>query len=73
MSGTSAHPHHLPIASERIQVGHKTFYIDLKENHLGRYLKITESSTVRRDTLLIPMELATSFLEVLTRLSQENI
>ena len=37
-------PHKIddPLASEKVQVDRKVFFLDLKENERGRFLKITE-------------------------------
>jgi hypothetical protein len=35
-------------------IDRKVFYLDLKENHRGRFLKITEDSGGRRNTVLLP-------------------
>lgn len=42
------------ILSERIQVERKQFFLDLKENPRGRFLRITEDVKGRRDTIIIP-------------------
>lgn len=39
-----------PIASEKIAIERKLFFLDLKENQRGRFLKITEDVGGRRDT-----------------------
>ena len=36
-----------PLASEKIQVDRKVFFLDLKENQRGRFLKITEDVSGR--------------------------
>lgn len=59
---------HAPIASEKITIDRKIFFIDLKENNRGRFFKITEDVGGRRDTLMLPIEAATEFLEALGRL-----
>lgn len=38
-----------PIASEKIAHERKLFFLDLKENDRGRFLKITEDVAGRRD------------------------
>ncbi|KAJ7527080.1 hypothetical protein O6H91_16G035700 [Diphasiastrum complanatum] len=38
-----------------LQVEHKTFYFDLKENPRGRYLKISEKSSGSRSTIIVPV------------------
>ncbi len=55
------------LATEKISVEHKVFFLDLQENHRGRYLKITEDVGGRRDTLIIPIEAAAEFSSALQR------
>ena len=43
-----------PLRSERITIEHKTFYLLLKENMRGRFLRITEESNGKSDTIIIP-------------------
>ena len=43
-----------PIASEKVAIERKIFFLDLKENQRGRFLKITEDVGGRRDTIIIP-------------------
>jgi hypothetical protein len=43
-----------PIASEKVVIDRKIFFLDLKENHRGRFLKITEDVGGRRDTIVLP-------------------
>ena len=59
---------HAPIASEKITIDRKIFFIDLKENNRGRFFKITEDVGGRPDTRILPNEAATEFLEALGRL-----
>jgi hypothetical protein len=61
---------HTPIASEKIVSDRKVFFIDLKENSRGRFLKITEDVAGRRDTIMLPMPAVPEFLEALTRLAE---
>lgn len=56
------------IASEKIDVDRKVFFLDLQENHRGRYIKITEDVGGRRDTIIVPIEAAVLFSEALQRL-----
>jgi hypothetical protein len=42
-------------ASEKIVIDGKMFYLDLQQNHRGRFLKITEISGERRESLMIPV------------------
>lgn len=57
-----------PIASEKIATERKLFYLDLKENQRGRFLKITEDVGGRRDTIILPTEAFQEFLTALERL-----
>src|SRR5438552_17733887 len=42
------------LKTERIQIERKTFVFALKENPRGRFLRITEDVSGRRDTIIIP-------------------
>ncbi len=44
------------------------FFLDLKENQRGRFLKITEDVGGRRDTIMLPAPAFREFLEALQRL-----
>ena len=57
-----------PIASEKVAIERKIFFLDLKENHRGRFLKITEDVGGRRDTIMLPAPVFKEFLEALQRL-----
>ena len=57
-----------PIASEKVTIERKIFFIDLKENQRGRFLKITEDVGGRRDTIMLPAEALRDFLEAMQRL-----
>lgn len=46
----------------------KIFFLDLKENNRGRFLKITEDVGGRRDTIMLPAPAFKDFLEALQRL-----
>jgi hypothetical protein len=69
MSTESTFPH-TPIASEKIVTDRKTFFVDLKENSRGRFLKITEDVGGRRDTIMMPIPALPEFLEALQRLQE---
>jgi hypothetical protein len=60
--------HSAPIASEKIAYERKIFFLDLKENQRGRFLKITEDVGGRRDTIVLPAEAFKDFTEALERL-----
>jgi hypothetical protein len=57
-----------PIASEKITIGRKIFFLDLKENQRGRFLKITEDVGGLRNTIMLPAEGFKDFVEALERL-----
>ena len=59
-----------PIASEKITVDRKIFFLDLKENNRGRFLKITEDVGGRRDTIMLPAEAFADFAAALQRLME---
>jgi hypothetical protein len=59
---------HESIASERVDIERKKFFLDLKENARGRVFKITEDVGGRRDTLMLPAEAAAEFLAALQRI-----
>lgn len=61
-------PSNPPIASEKIAIDRKVFFLDLKENPRGRFLKITEDVGGRRDTIMLPREAFQDFAEALARL-----
>ncbi|MEO6789063.1 MAG: PUR family DNA/RNA-binding protein [Chthoniobacteraceae bacterium] len=57
-----------PLASEKLSIDRKVFFLDLKENDRGRYVKITEDVGGRRDTIMVPMAAVKEFHELLGRL-----
>jgi hypothetical protein len=57
-----------PIATEKVTIDRKVFFLDLKENQRGRFLKITEDVGGRRDTIMLPSAAFRDFLEALARL-----
>ncbi|MDD5350067.1 MAG: PUR family DNA/RNA-binding protein [Chthoniobacteraceae bacterium] len=56
------------LATEKIEVEYKTFFLDLQENHRGRFLRITEDAGGRRETVIVPIENATEFTETVKRI-----
>ena len=57
-----------PLASEKLTTDRKVFFLDLKENDRGRFIKITEDVGGRRDTIMLPITAARDFHEMLGRL-----
>ncbi|MBL9116810.1 MAG: DNA-binding protein [Verrucomicrobiaceae bacterium] len=59
---------HNVLHSEKIVSDRKIFFLDLKENERGRFIKITEDVRGRRDTIMLPIETALDFTEALQRI-----
>jgi len=57
------------IKSDKIETKRKTFFLDLKANNMGRYVKISERSSGKRSTIIIPEENVTEFVDKLHGLS----
>jgi hypothetical protein len=57
------------LASERITVEHKIFLFDLKQNQRGRFVRITEESNGRRNSIILPVsgvpDFARAFAQIL--------
>ncbi|CAN1245539.1 Transcription factor Pur-alpha 1 [Linum grandiflorum] len=47
-----------------LQVEHKLFYFDLKDNPRGRYLKISEKTSSTRSTIIVPSSGIAWFLDL---------
>ena len=61
--------HNQPLYTEKIFSDRKIFFMDLKENDRGRFVKITEDVRGRRDTIMLPVEALDEFLEALNRVA----
>lgn len=48
--------HDEPLFSEKIFAERKVFFVDLKSNDRGKFLKITEDVRGRRDTIMLPTD-----------------
>ena len=57
-----------PITTERLAIGRKVFFLDLKENQRGRFVKITEDVHGHRDTIMMPAEGLREFVAALSRI-----
>jgi len=66
------HPHSKTIASEKIIAESKTFYLDLQENHRGRFFKLAEDNKGRRSTVIVATEVVPIFMEAVKRLLAES-
>ena len=51
--------------TEKILADRKIFFLDLKENRRGRVVKITEDVGGNRDTIMVPAEILTDFIDAL--------
>ncbi len=61
-------PYEPPLLSEQVQFERKTFFLDLKENDRGRFVKITEDVAGHRDTIILPVEALADFVGALSRI-----
>jgi hypothetical protein len=53
------------LKTDRVQIERKTFVFTLKENPRGRFLRITEDVSGRRDTIIIPAPGLEDFRKIL--------
>ena len=60
-------PPNPPLHSEKLVGDRKIFFLDLKENDRGRFIQITEDVRGRRDTIMLPLEVAEEFLDAIQR------
>ncbi len=60
------------LKSEKIQIERKTFLFTLKENPRGRFLRITEDVSGRRDTIIIPAPGLGDFRKILEAMEKAS-
>jgi len=65
-------PGNYPIHTEKVFADRKIFFLDLKENDRGRFVKITEDVRGRRDTIMVPTEVLEDFITALQQISEAN-
>ena len=53
------------LRTDKVQIERKTFVFTLKENPRGRFLRITEDVSGRRDTIIVPAPGLEEFRRVL--------
>lgn len=53
------------IHTEKVIADRKKFFMDLKENDRGQFVKITEDVRGRRDTIMVPAEILDDFISAL--------
>ena len=58
-----------PLFTEKIFSDRKVFFVDLKSNDRGRFLKITEDVRGRRDTIMVPEESLQELIDALQNVS----
>jgi hypothetical protein len=61
------------LRTERIQIERKTFVFTLKENPRGRFLRITEDVSGRRDTIIVPAPGLDEFKRVLDGMVKTSV
>ena len=54
-----------PLHTEKIITERKIYFLDLKENARGKFVKITEDVRGRRDTILLSCEALDEFIAAL--------
>ena len=54
------------IHTEKVVADRKIFFLDLKENDRGQFVKITEDVRGRRDTIMVPAEILGDFVAALS-------
>lgn len=62
--GSSGGGNDVELMCKTLQVEHKLFYFDLKENPRGRYLKISEKTSATRSTIIVPFSGISWFLDL---------
>jgi len=60
-----------PLHTEKIFTDRKIYFLDLKENDRGKFVKITEDVRGRRDTILVPCEALDEFIAALQTIRSE--
>lgn len=61
-----------PLHTEKIFADRKIFFLDLKENDRGRFVKITEDVRGRRDTIMVPTEVLDDFINALNAIADAD-
>lgn len=58
------------LASEKLKIERKVFFLDLRENPRGQFLRVTEDVRGRRDTIIIPTSGLVDFRDALERIME---
>lgn len=59
------------VFSESIHAKFRTFYIDLKESHNGKFVKISEKSRGRKSTIMMDAEDVPEMIKVLQKVQEK--
>lgn len=59
------------IQTERIVTQNKTFLVDLKKNHAGYYLKVSEWSNSKKSSIFIPAEGIEKMIQILSKFKSQ--
>lgn len=59
------------LLTRRFEIESKLFFLDLKENSNGRYLKITEKSGDKRSFVIVPERGLDSFVRQLSEIVKD--
>ena len=60
------------IEARELQIERKHFYVELRENDRGKFLRITEEAHGRRNTIIIPSTGVTDFTTAIGEVLAEN-
>lgn len=61
-------PQEQTLRSEELTIERKSFVLALKENHRGRFVRITEQTGANHSMIIVPVDGLDAFLEKLTML-----
>lgn len=53
-----------------VKVGYKTYTLELKRNHRGKFVRVTEQAGNYRSTIIVPMEGLAEFVSKLATLQE---
>lgn len=65
---SSDQPHTEPLETRTLDLGEKRFFLDLKENHRGRLVKVTERTPFQRSFVVIDANDLPAIIEALQEL-----
>jgi PurA ssDNA and RNA-binding protein len=71
-AGPKASVNEETLKTDKIQIERKTFVFALKENPRGRFLRITEDVSGRRDTIIIPAPGLEDFKKIIDQMVQAS-